>query len=238
MNGSGAGYRGDQNGSEANLHISGYGPGTTQADIMALFAPYVHAVEVVTKNNFSFVNTRDPSGAKCAREALNGAILGGRPVRINIATRRAPDLESGGRGGTPGDEMRPMDSNPMQGSVPLPRNALGQIDYEQVTDDRGNPATKNLFVAGYGSGTTEQELRAIFGQHCQVSGAVMKGSFAFINTTDKVSAVHAREALTGASVNGAPLRINFAKESGRLGTSFDQTYGPASRSPYMRGHDR
>lgn len=228
LNGTGAGYRGDQNGSEANLHISGYGPGTTQADIMALFAPYVHAVEVVTKNNFSFVNTRDPAGAKCAREALNGAILGGRPVRINIATRRAPDPESGGKGGRSGSE----------GPTPLPRNTLGQIDYEEVADDRGNPATKNLFVAGYGPGTTEHELRAVFGQHCQVSGAVMKGSFAFINTTDKVSAVHAREALTGTHINGAPLRINFAKESGRLGTSFDQTYGPASRSPYMRSHDR
>merc|ERR1712127_115413 len=107
-------------------------------------------------------------------------------------------------------------------------------DPSEVRDDRGNPATKNLFVAGYGAGTNEQELRLLFSQHAQVSGAVMKGSFAFINTTDKVTAVQAREALIGTPLNGGILRINFAKESGRLGTSFDQTYGPASRTPYMR----
>jgi len=27
---------------------------------------------------------------------------------------------------------------------------MGQVDFNQVRDDRGNPATKNLFVAGYG----------------------------------------------------------------------------------------
>lgn len=226
INSAGAGYRGDQNGSDTNLHISGYGPTTTQADIMALFAPYVHVSEVVTKNGFSFVNTRDPSGAKRAREALNGAILGGRPIRINIATRRAPDPSH--------DSYGRKSYQQQQVPTPLPRNALGQVDYDQVRDDRGNPATKNLFVAGYGPGTTEQDLRILFSQHAQVSGTVMKGSFAFINTTDKVTAIQAREALIGTPLNGGVLRINFAKESGRLGTSFDQTYGPASRSPYMR----
>lgn len=226
--GTSAGYRGDQNGSETNLHISGYGPTTTQTDIMTLFAPYVHVAEIVTKNGFSFVNTRDPSGAKRAREALNGAILGGRPIRINIATRRAPNpAHVSNYGRKPFQQHNPV-------GQPLPRNALGQVDYDQVRDDRGNPATKNLFVAGYGPGTNEQELRAIFAQHAQVSGVVMKASFAFINTTDKVTAVQARDALIGTPLNGGVLRINFAKESGRLGTSFDQSYGPASRVHYNR----
>ena len=56
----------------------------------------------------------------------------------------------------------------------------------------------------------------------------MKGTFAFVNTTDKDAAVLARESLAGFPLNGGSLRINFAKESGRLGTSFDQTYGPAA----------
>jgi hypothetical protein len=32
--------------------------------------------------------------------------------------------------------------------------------------------------------------------------------------------------LGGTMLNGGVLRINFAKETGRLGTSFDLTYGP------------
>lgn len=42
------GYRGDQNTTEGNLHLAGYGPATTQADIVALFAPFVHVHEVGT----------------------------------------------------------------------------------------------------------------------------------------------------------------------------------------------
>jgi RNA recognition motif-containing protein len=114
------GYRGDQNLNEANLHLSGYGPMTTPDEIIALFAPYVHVTEVVPKSNFSFVNTRDPDGARRAREALNGALLGGQPVRINLATRKA--------------------KNPMHETTatipappPVPLNSIGQVDVDQVS---------------------------------------------------------------------------------------------------------
>lgn len=138
--GGSGGYRGDQNVGDANLHLSGYGPGTTNEEIIAMFAPYVHVTEVVNKSGFSFVNTNDPEGAKRAKEALNGSLLGGLPVRINPATRKAKNPNH-----IPG-------SSSMNAAVSesLPRNSLGQIDCSQVKDDRGNPATKNLFVAGYG----------------------------------------------------------------------------------------
>ena len=98
-------------------------------------------------------------------------------------------------------------------------------DPSQVRDDRGNPATKNLFVAGYGQGTTEHHLRELFSAHTQIVGIISKGTFSFINTTDKMAAIRAREVLSGTMLNGGVLRINFAKETGRLGTSFDLTYG-------------
>lgn len=82
-------------------------------------------------------------------------------------------------------------------------------------------STKNLFVAGYGPGTTEQYLISLFAPFGQILGIVMKSTFAFVNTTERLTAVRAREALTGQNINGGSLRINFAKESGRLGTSFD-----------------
>ena len=135
------GYRGDQNLGEANLHLSGYGPTTTNEEIIALFAPYVQVIEVVPKGNFSFVNTRDPEGAKRAREALNGSLLGGMPCRINMATRKIKNLDHMTTSAIP---AAPSDLSA------LPRNSLGQVDYAAVKDDRGNPATKNLFVAGYG----------------------------------------------------------------------------------------
>lgn len=134
------GYRGDQNVGDANLHLSGYGPTTTVEEIKAMFAPYVHVTEVVTKSGFSFVNTNDPDGAKRAKEALSGSLLGGTPCRINPATRKAKNPNFSG--------AAPV--APVGGLESIPRNSLGQVDYTQVRDDRGNVATKNLFVAGYG----------------------------------------------------------------------------------------
>jgi RNA recognition motif-containing protein len=82
-----------------------------------------------------------------------------------------------------------------------------------------------LFVV---KGTTEQQLRDLVSQYATVVSVVLKSTFAFVNTTDRDAAVIARQSLGGVMLNGSPLRINFAKESGRLGTSFgDSTYGPA-----------
>lgn len=50
---------------------------------------------------------------------------------------------------------------------------------------------------------------------------VTPGNFTFVNTSSREDAVKAREMLQGNMINGGPLRINFAKETGRLGTSFD-----------------
>lgn len=219
------GYRGDQNLMECNLHLSGYGPGTSIDMITSLFSPYVKVEEIVPKNGFMFVNTSDPEGAKRAKEALNGVIVGGQPLRINLALRRAklPTFEA--------QDASSFMNPPNRFVTPsLPTNPYGKIDVDSVTDDRGNPATRNLFVAGFGPGTTEDELFTIFSQHAALTNVVLKGAFAFVNTMEKSAAVTARDALTGAIVHGGALRINFAKESGRLGTSFD-TPGNVTKPP-------
>lgn len=226
------GYRGDQNIGDANLYLSGYGPTTTNDDIRAMFAPYVHVTEIVNKSGFSFVNTNDSEGATRAKEALNGSLLGGLPCRINSAKRKERDPTFGLTGVS--------SAIPSVGTT-VSTIGFGQLDVSQIKDDRGNPATKNLFVAGYGPGTTEQQLKDCFGQYVSVGSIVLKNTFAFVNTVDKEAAVLARSSLLGQSLNGGPLRINFAKESGRLGTSFDLGYhGPtgASASASAYGHGR
>jgi len=229
------GFR-EQRSNDGNLHVSGYGPTTTQVDIINLFSPYVHVDDVVMKGTFSFVNTSDPEGANRAREALSGALLGGTPIRINVAQRKKrddgpPPIAAPAAGSFYGGAGQPapgISSNPTMmapaGFPPAVRTPAAAVDVSSVRDDRGNPATKNLFVAGYGQGTTELQLRDVFGQHAQIIGIILKGTFSFVNTLDKAAAVRAREQLSGTMLNGGVLRINFAKESGRLGTSFDVTY--------------
>jgi RNA recognition motif-containing protein len=283
-----SGFRG--NSAEGNLHISGYGPATTQSDIIALFSPYVIVDEVVMKGTFAFVNTSDPVNAQRARETLTGSLVSGMPVRINPAQRKTRDAgpgpggppggssygapggggssfgapggggssfgnpggggstfggpggggssfggpggggsSFGGPGGFSGGGMpAPAPPRPNSGMPPPGPGGLGamsQQSIESVRDDRGNPATKNLFVAGYGAGTTEEQLRDLFGQYANVIGVVLKGSFSFVNTSDLSQSIQARQMLGGTTFNGGVMRINFAKETGRLGTSFDLTYG-------------
>ena len=218
--------------------------------------------EVVLKANFAFVNTSDPPNAQRAKEALQGTLLNGAPIRINPATRKAKDFGPPPRFGQtstygPAGGANPVTSfgNAAPTTVnnhyttpqshafpnqqpPPPPQPQGQTTYanvDHVRDDRGNAATKNLFVAGYGQGTTEIQLRDFFSQHAQVVGVILKGNFSFVNTSHKAEAVKAREMLQGQPLNGGTLRINFAKETGRLGTSFDLTYnersGPNARRP-------
>lgn len=217
-------FQNGANSTEGNLHLSGFGPMTTPEAIIQLFAPYVKVDEVVPKNGFMFLNTSDPQGARNAKEALTGVMIGGGPLRINPAVRRNKNQYGGSD--TSSAQLGHQSSSVM-------RDALGQIDYNSVLDDRGNAATRNLFVAGYGPGTNDQQLRQTFSQYCQVTGIVMKGTFAFINTSDKKAAIDAREALIGVDVNGGTLRINFAKESGRLGTSFDGSIANSQQRSYQ-----
>lgn len=262
-----SGSRAGQSGVEANLHLSGYGPTTSQAEIIALFSPYVVVTEVVMKQNFTFVNTRDPEGAERAREALNGTLLGGMPVRINMAQRKNRDVGSSGIGGaisttssssyygqsstappisgygpaggtgssTYGHAPPPPQVPGLPQGIP-PGQPPAVEDISSVRDDRGNSATKNLFVAGYGTGTSEAQLRQMFSAFGPIISVMMKNNFSFINTTDRVVAVRAREGLMGMDVNGGRLRINFAKESGRLGTSFDLGYGSKGNPPVGNSH--
>lgn len=227
---------------EGNLHVAGYGSTTTEAELIAAFSPYVKVDEVVMKNNFSFVNTSDPVNAQRAKEALTGTLVGGMPIRINPATRKSnnPNNFSSYTSGASASlshyqpsAVQPQSTNilvppPQQHPTTMPTTSV-----DNVRDDRGNPATKNLFVAGYGPSTTEQQLRELFSQHASVTGVVNKGNFSFVNTMDRAQAVNARQVLSGTNLNGGALRINFAKETGRLGTSFDLTYntntGPNAR---------
>jgi len=62
-----------------SYHLSGYGPGTSNQEIIVMFAQYVHVTEVVNKGTFCFVNTVDAEGARRARESLSGSLLGGMP---------------------------------------------------------------------------------------------------------------------------------------------------------------
>ena len=78
----------------------------------------------------------------------------------------------------------------------------------------------------------------MFGQYGRIVSVIKKSSFSFVNTSDKSIAVSARAALIGKPLNGGAMRINFAKETGRLGTSFDGGYGGGGGSNHYGRYGR
>ena len=83
---------------EGNLHVSGYGEGTTAEEIKEVFGQYVVVHSVVAKGNFCFVNTNDHKGAQLAKVKLQGVLVRGRPLKCNDAFKKT----GGGGGGVGG----------------------------------------------------------------------------------------------------------------------------------------
>mmetsp|Transcript_23242 Transcript_23242/g.48257 ORF Transcript_23242/g.48257 Transcript_23242/m.48257 type:complete len:818 (-) Transcript_23242:83-2536(-) len=195
----------------SNLHVSGYGPGTTQNEIIELFNHYVQVNNVVWKDNFVFVNTSDPVGAARARSALQGHLMNGSPLKINDAIKRVENVAT-----TDPHERQRLSEMIKSNKQPLPMLPTGGIDYDKIRDDKGNPVSSNLWVGGFNNATppTERELFQLFGPHCEVTNTVIKTGFCFVNTKDIPGAVIARHALQGESIWGGVLKVNFAKGNG------------------------
>ena len=76
----------------------------TEEELEELFATHgaVESVKIITdretgrSRGFAFVEFEEESAAEQARQALDGADMGGRPLRVNEAHER-----QGGRGGPP-----------------------------------------------------------------------------------------------------------------------------------------
>ena len=189
----------------SNLHVSGYGPGTTREQIIQLFSQYVAVTNVVMKDNFCFVNTNDPDGVARARAALANFVLNGTPMRINDA------IKKGGDGGADQNRTTELSEQVKAGQEPLPKLPDGSINYSAIFDEKRNPCSKNLWIGGYQRRPTEDEVRAAFAPHCTIVSTVIKDMYAFVNTADIEGAVKARHTLMGDVFCGGVLKVNFAK---------------------------
>ena len=100
-----------------------------QEDVIELFAPFGEVANCALplerdtgrKRGFAFVEMADESAEPAAIEALQGAEMMGRPLRINKAEPRGSAPRRGGGGGgkrnrdvqiTGPDEKAPMEDNP------------------------------------------------------------------------------------------------------------------------------
>ncbi|GMH57527.1 hypothetical protein TrLO_g15224 [Triparma laevis f. longispina] len=203
----------------SNLHVSGYGPATVRDHIQHLFSQYVQVKNIIFKDGFCFVNTDDPDGVSRARQALQGFMLNGSPMKINDAIKRNADAALPMERETEENLFR-MSSEVKDNQTPLPLFPNGDINYSQIFDDKGNGTNTNLWVGGFRSTPTDMELRKLFGPHCQIKNTVIKDQYCFVNTEDLRGAVLARFNCQGDIFKGGVIKINFA--GGKGGSSRPQ----------------
>ena len=91
------------------LYVGNLAFSTTEETIRSTFAEFGEVVEAKLmveretgrSRGFAFVQMATAEGAKAAIEQMNGALLDGRPLRVNEAEQR-PDRGGGGGGGRGG----------------------------------------------------------------------------------------------------------------------------------------
>lgn len=101
--------------------------------------------------------------------------------------------------------------SPLNYKIVPAKGSVEESVFNRFRDARGNWATKNLYVYGYGPGVSSQQLRNVFSKHATLVDVFVKAGFSFINTASREQAVMAREKLSGVMLNEGCLKINFAK---------------------------
>jgi hypothetical protein len=114
---------------------------------------------------------------------------------------------------TSGDKAASVSTKSSIEEAPRSVSSRKQPYFNPTHDSNGNPATRNLHVKGYGPSTTPRQLMKRFSEFASVMEVVPKfgNAFMFVNTANKREAILARESLSGTTLNGGVLEINFAK---------------------------
>jgi polyadenylate-binding protein len=130
---------------------------------------------------FAFVTFHTPVGATVAAEALHGKEVCGSTVSVNVSKPKANPEADKNEGVKAGKNKK-----------------------EKKLDIR-------LFVNNVGEDTSEDDLKAAFSAHGNVTNTYNPGKgFAFVNFATKAEAYAAIEALNGKDVNGKEVQCSIA----------------------------
>ena len=192
-----------------NIYVGGLSYETTDDDLRQLFGQYgeVTNVHVPTDRQtgqprgFAFVEMSSDDDARSAIEALDGSDVAGRAIKVAEARPRAD---------------RPADSRASAGPRGEPAPASGEAGASA-----GEGGMK-IYVGNLPFQTTDDELRALFAQHGDVSDVHLPTDrqtgrprgFAFVQMPDSDQAQAAMEALDGTELGGRILAVNRAREGG------------------------
>ena len=176
-------------------------------NVVPTVGPDVHFLAFVHDSQPDFATV---PGSTNLGKAQEWHILGfGQKVKVILATQKFPWLRDA--------ILVHWDDTPEQGPwVQAPPSKVLTSSYVNYSGSMMNqqPPHKNLYVSGYGEGTTTKEMEQIFSKHCTVLNVVSyhKNRYMFVNTWNVASATKAMRALDGTIVNGGYIKVKYSKQ--------------------------
>mmetsp|Transcript_13916 Transcript_13916/g.19330 ORF Transcript_13916/g.19330 Transcript_13916/m.19330 type:complete len:242 (+) Transcript_13916:358-1083(+) len=201
------------------LHASGFPMGATEEDAKRLFshhAGYI-ALNYVAKPQklpCAWIQFHSVEYAAAAKAQTDGAIVYGKPIRVGYAK----------------SEMKSR-YTPTSGAM----GAMGSYDMKSGYTGPSVPIN-TLYLTGLSHSTVENQIHDILKNQAGFLALSFvhkagRAPHAFVLFSDPTSASTCKESIQGQTINGRPLRVQFAKSEMHRGVA---TSGPlAQQQPTM-----
>ena len=183
------------------LHVSSISPRVKKLDIVRLFimcTGYV-ATKFMQRSGrapIAWIQFESADHAAAARAATDRATIGGRPIRVGFAK----------------NEMKSVSR-----SIPTAhRTSVRAGGDVKLAPRAANPPVNTLYITGLSHSTTEIQLRTLVSsrvgcKNVRYTHKQGRAPHAFALFEDVAAATAALNGLQGHSLNGKPMRVQFAK---------------------------
>ncbi|ANZ73272.1 BA75_00840T0 [Komagataella pastoris] len=195
-----------------SLFVGDLSPSTTEAHLLALFQPNyssIQSVRVMTdpatgsSRCFGFVRFTEEEDRQRALHEMSGIWLGGRPIRVALATPR-------GAGHQPVQMQQHLQYAP---SAPMvPQFAGNNNSSRNIYND---PTNSTVFVGGLAAGVSEETLFTLFEPFGSISSIKIprgKGC-GFVKFSTREEAENAISGMHGFLIGGSRVRLSWGRSS-------------------------
>jgi len=185
----------------AALHVSNFGMGTTEKEILNVFSAHVKVRNVVMKGPYCFVNCENSEEAAKGKAFADSQHLAVNGSPLVVQHNHEKPFSNRDRARTFERVLNATYDHPPSHRVTPPR--AGRVVKHHIPHE----PTCNLHVTGYPDGTTETALRELFSPYCHVQEIAMKTHYCFVNVDLVEGAVSAKKALNGAFFDWQPIQV-------------------------------
>lgn len=213
---------------EYSLFVGDLSANTTEAHLLALFQSHFNSVKTVRvmtdpssglSRCFGFVRFSNEDERQRALVEMNGKWLGGRQIRVALASPKHQNNQSGMRNFRQQQQQEQQNHQQLQqGYSPSvsPQFIRGNLSVPP-NNDFNDPTNTTVFVGGLANGLNEDTLLALFepfGSIVNIKVPPGKGC-GFVKFSKRGDAEHAIESMQGFVIGGSRVRLSWGRPSNK-----------------------